>query len=735
LSATPYKLFTVAGEEGISGDDHYRDFLATTRFLVRDDEVEVRRIESAFTNYRRALIDGVELESSRENAQTCLRRVMSRTERPTIGESRMGEEINGALGSPTVDEVVGYAAMDQLAMELDTTLPVEYWKSAPYFLNFMDGYKIGERFKSAIEEGNRPVIPKHAQVLSPQEIIRRQAVEPGNARLRELQRDLIDSGLWRLLWLPPSLPYLQPAGVYSSVNRTASTKRLIFSSWAAAPNSIAALLSHEVSRRVFEGIDEDSNPFERSARLEFRTGEDIGQGLTTLALVTPIPRLASLVDPLDFVRANNGEAVSPSAVLKKATEIIRPHIPSPDGGRLRASRESWYWAAPFRFIDTVDELLGLLESNHEDEPTSDEPTSRRAILQRRAAVRELKLGAAPADVAESVAMLGMFGPGNIAYRALKRVLGAVAPSESVLIRAAVIVGEGFRSLFNRPESMALVDLAHPEAEGAYWRRVLAYCADGDLQSVMDEYLHHVVGNSNPQSEQDILEVANIARDSMALKGSTVHLFNPKSPRTGFNVSTRFAVRYGSARGQAKSDEKSESRMSSVQQAFNSPFWPIVLASTSVGQEGVDFHWWCHSLVHWNLPSNPVDLEQREGRIHRFSGHAVRKNVAAAFGSEALRSDEVNPWVALFCAAVETRSSEVTEEIGDLWPWWVFPGDAMILTWTPALPFSKDVERDLRMRRLREIYRLAFGQPRQEELLSLLSIKAANIAPLDLRPPK
>ena len=30
-----------------------------------------------------------------------------------------------------------------------------------------------------------------------------------------------------------------------------------------------------------------------------------------------------------------------------------------------------------------------------------------------------------------------------------------------------------------------------------------------------------------------------------------------------------------------------------------------------------------------LPGNPVDLEQREGRIHRYKGHAVRRNVAAS----------------------------------------------------------------------------------------------------------
>ncbi len=51
-----------------------------------------------------------------------------------------------------------------------------------------------------------------------------------------------------------------------------------------------------------------------------------------------------------------------------------------------------------------------------------------------------------------------------------------------------------------------------------------------------------------------------------------------------------------------------------------------LATTSVGQEGLDFHLYSHAILHWNLPSNPVDLEQREGRVHRFKGHAVRKNL-------------------------------------------------------------------------------------------------------------
>lgn len=35
----------------------------------------------------------------------------------------------------------------------------------------------------------------------------------------------------------------------------------------------------------------------------------------------------------------------------------------------------------------------------------------------------------------------------------------------------------------------------------------------------------------------------------------------------------------------------------VRTAFNSPFWPFVLATTSASQEGIDFHRYCRCVVH------------------------------------------------------------------------------------------------------------------------------------------
>lgn len=59
------------------------------------------------------------------------------------------------------------------------------------------------------------------------------------------------------------------------------------------------------------------------------------------------------------------------------------------------------------------------------------------------------------------------------------------------------------------------------------------------------------------------------------------------------------------------------RTDDMRRAFNTPFWPNVLTTTSLGQEGLDFHVWCRQLLHWDLCSSPLDLEQREGRIQRF----------------------------------------------------------------------------------------------------------------------
>jgi hypothetical protein len=53
--------------------------------------------------------------------------------------------------------------------------------------------------------------------------------------------------------------------------------------------------------------------------------------------------------------------------------------------------------------------------------------------------------------------------------------------------------------------------------------------------------------------------------------------------------------------------------------FNSPFYPNVLAATSVLQEGVNLHLQCRKVHHYGIAWTPGDNEQRVGRVDRLFG--------------------------------------------------------------------------------------------------------------------
>jgi hypothetical protein len=56
-------------------------------------------------------------------------------------------------------------------------------------------------------------------------------------------------------------------------------------------------------------------------------------------------------------------------------------------------------------------------------------------------------------------------------------------------------------------------------------------------------------------------------------------------------------------------------------AFNTPFYPEVLITTSVMAEGVDLHLNCRHVIHHDLSWNPSTLEQRTGRVDRIGARA------------------------------------------------------------------------------------------------------------------
>ena len=299
---------------------------------------------------------------------------------------------------------------------------------------------------------------------------------------------------------------------------------------------------------------------------------------------------------------------------------------------------------------------------------------------------------------------------------------------------AARVGAAFRRFFNAPEVTALTvggrsEESDVEGVGRYWRDVLRHSIDGNLQAVLDEHTHVVrdwLGymrlKDDDRRRQAAEDIAQNVADALDLRTSSLRVDIPSREQDGHHLdldARRMRTRFAVAFGNQTLDDGGEVRIESVSRVFNSPFWPFVLASTSIGQEGLDFHLWCHAVVHWNLPTNPVDLEQREGRVHRYKGHAIRRNIAATLAPHLLESSlaaGADPWSQLFAMAVPTKP----EADGGMVPYWVFhTGPARIERHVPVMPFSRDAAVLPRLRKSLAAYRLAFGQPRQEELVEFL----------------
>jgi len=276
---------------------------------------------------------------------------------------------------------------------------------------------------------------------------------------------------------------------------------------------------------------------------------------------------------------------------------------------------------------------------------------------------------------------------------------------------------GLRSLFNRPEIISIVRSDEFERV-PYWRRVLQHSVEGNLQAVLDEYVHVLTESEGLQDTAGaerarglasvVVDAARIrtvtnTADEVVLEGSAARL-----ERVG--VRSHFAMRFG----RGSTEDKSVEREGRVREAFNSPFWPFVLTSTSVGQEGLDFHTYCHAVVHWNLPGNPVDLEQREGRVHRYKGHAVRRNIADQWADAALWASVEDPWYAMFLAAEERRPAGESA----IHPYWVYPGESRIERHVALAPLSTETARYRQLKKSVGLYRVAIGQARQEDLVAL-----------------
>ena len=783
LSATPYRMYTTGDE--IDGD-HYEDFVDTCSFLFQDP-ARVDRLRDHFGALRLALTS----TESLGNAETIcgdiaaeLGSVMARTERLAATPDR-----DGMLHESDAHVVVkphdlrAYLRLGDLAEAVEHHEPTEYWKSAPYLINFMERYKLKEAVVQAAADGrfaDDAGLDPGPGLLSWDDVEAYQRIDPQNGRLRWLLDDLARHRAFELLWIPPSMRYYDTGSVYETPEAANFTKRLIFSGWTVVPKVVSSLLSLEAERRAIAGRSHSYTADYRrrgGQRLTFRTSERTARGarrgeaagvrraaaMTTFLLTWPSPSLAELGDPRPLAQGERRQVTEVlDNVAVQVADAIEPLVrAAPTDGVVD---QRWYWAAPL-FLDrrrhpsATYRLLARGRATHWE---GDQPErGLRAHLDEARSMLEYgaeALGRPPDDLSEVLAELSIGGPAQCALRAISSVAGLPISHDATVLNAAR-VGGAFRSFFNAPEVTGLIvggraeESDADEGGGRYWRDVLRHSIDGNLQAVLDEHTHVLrdwlgylrLGDDDRRVEA-AHDIALNVTEALELRTSSFRVDIPRRMLNGHDIElderrmrTRFAVAFGNQ----TLDDGGEIRVESVSRAFNSPFWPFVLTSTSVGQEGLDFHLWCHAVVHWNLPANPVDLEQREGRVHRYKGHAIRRNIAATFGPDLLAGGlaaGVDPWNQLFAMAVPTRPAGD----GEMVPYWVFhQGPAKIERHVPVMPFSRDAAALPRLRKALAAYRLAFGQPRQEELVEYLGadrtdtdlLQLASRLRIDLSPPE
>ena len=285
LSATPYRMYTTADE--IDGD-HYEDLLATCSFLFQDP-ARVDRLRHRFRALRSALTSAESLDHAEDACGEIgaeLRGVMARTERLAATPDRDGMLCEWDAQVPVEpDDLRAYLRLGGLAEAVKHHEPAEYWKSAPYLVNFMEGYKLKEGIVQAAADGrfaDDVGLDPGPGLLTWDDVEAYRRVDPQNGRLRWLLDDLESS-------TAPSncSGSLRRCGTTTPDRSTsrgrlpAFTKRLIFSGWAVVPKVISSMVSFEAERRAFAARSHNyTADYGRRGgqRLAFRTTERTSGG-------------------------------------------------------------------------------------------------------------------------------------------------------------------------------------------------------------------------------------------------------------------------------------------------------------------------------------------------------------------------------------------------------------------------------------------------------------------------
>lgn len=705
LSATPYRLYSSRQDEA-GGASHHQDFFELIRFLFGPDSKQPQEIERAFLDFGSLMLaketpDLKVLGELRGEIQRRLRRAMSRTERPNdMGLSVNANHPASEIRQEDLRVFRHWVARLQEGQRTErgkidlVSFAVPYWLSVPLPIQMLgNGYVAWRRAEKGRKRRDEPTLRK-----SQRDHLEAPKSWP-HPQLRALN-DLVPPSRLALPWIAPSLPWWNLQGPWAALGANAG-KMLIFTRFKAVPPALASLLSFNLEASFALRLHRNYQRVGEAQPLQFKDNRP-----TLPALFFPSPTLIAFTDPRRDAPADLAEART--SMRRQVGQLLRDRlgvkIKKSGGNRplwkllpaLELARES---RMPDSGLPTWHELRG-----HWRDAAATQGDAIREVLARWSEAAEAGLGTVTQSEVAALAEFALAGPGVVLGRSLYRFDPECITDREYgqLLEASWI---GLRSYLNRALFQAVLRRRGQRYTHAIPEAVVA----GNLESVLDEHLWIA-------SKLDADAVTRFPRDllkTLGLHEGRHRVYEPGASDEPFQLRCHSAMPFADAKVENAAGGEERLRTDDMRRAFNTPFWPHVLTTTSLGQEGLDFHVWCRQLLHWDLCPSPLDLEQREGRIQRFGGLSVRTALAAQFRERALcdTSEHTSPWLVLGDHADQQFSTDPSGRT----PWWSCPGEKIDRVFV-VMPHSRQTMRFDQLSRLRWLYRLALGQPHQQDFI-------------------
>lgn len=736
LSATPYEALRMHAQP--KNGPEQNDFFAVLDFLhhhlpdARTRGAEVRRCFDVIGEQMR---HGRPLSTAAEMARARLTRLLSaimcRTERARYrADDTPGNTCEVVEVPLHVSDMAMFRTFARSLMPKDQHWAVPLWTSVP-----LPGQTLGEKY-SCWKNAPKPRKCRDALSASGIAVWKKPPTWP-NVKARALLKILPDAHL-SMPWVRPSRTWWPLGGGWAgqTAHTHADGKILVFSRFAAVPSAVAAMTSFHLECELRKTAGKlRSGSYGKWSKHKYgkpHASPEVFQLFFVSGLLASVDPLAH---GIPATRRAALRAIIPG--LKAALDRHGVVIQKGAQWRPRAlhhlliglSRQCGSWTA-----EKAAWCAALAQASAG--PT--QRTVEQSLDAWEAAAPE-SLPMLSIQEFDALAALALDSPAIVLARALQRHWPQAlqsktwdnSPSPRQIVQG--LAANSLREYLDRPWFAAALGETAKDDYATVLRRAVI---DGNFESVLDEHFWLVSMTSHESWQKRINQLAG----SLALNGGRTVIHRSNGKGAGARIRCHVALPLHQAKtagADTAKDSKTEAadeaeeaapRPDQVRHAFNTPFWPNVLVTTSVGQEGLDLHPWCRSIAHWDPARGPVELEQREGRVDRYAGLSIRRALAVNPVCSGLPGGG-SVWSAI------GRQAEELKNPSEMAPWWQADG-ARTVQFYLTMPGSREAEMLRKLERSRALYRMLIGVPDPEQLLALMesqgSVNAADAVKATLR---